>query len=223
MADNVNPFSYSQIDTGLEAKAKQNAGVTAVLRKIVDAVQAIVFLGAIFIVLYLFFIIPTQVDGISMFPNFKNDQVLLANRLIQLVGGEKGIVKSYDYQRGDIIVYSRPDEPDLIKRIIGLPGERVMISGGRVYVEEIMLTESYINHTERPTYPGTFIAEGQELVVPDNSYFSLGDNRTNSIDSRDARVGFVKRAQIKGSPFFSLTEEFGGLSRPEYSELNSIQ
>jgi signal peptidase I len=206
----ANPFDYTNSN---ENKSKGDT-----FSSILDFLQYAVLIVSVFVVLYLFFIIPTQVDGVSMSPNFKNDEILLTNRLIAIAGGSN-LIQSYNYQRGDIIVYTRTDKPDLIKRVIGLPGESVMIKDNSVFVNGQKLTESYINPQEKPTEPGTFIAEGEEKIVPPNSYFTLGDNRTNSIDSRDARVGWVERDQIKGSPFVRLIPP-KIISRPDYPLLS---
>lgn len=199
-----NPFDYTSAPTSRGPK-------------LIDVLQFVVLGAAVMVVLYLFFIIPTQVDGQSMERNYFNDEVLLSNRLLQLVGGPKGLIKSYDYQRGDIVVFMREGQPDLIKRIIALEGERVMIKGNRVYVNGKLLPESYIP-ADKPTAAGTFIAEGEEKVVPAGSYFALGDNRINSKDSRSADVGFVKREQLRGAPFVRILPlgKFNFIQRPVY-------
>lgn len=192
-------------------------------KKVLDVLQVIMLLASFLVVLYLFFIIPTQVDGQSMEPTFQNDEVLFTNRLLQVAGGPSGVFRSYDYQRGDVIVYTREGEADLIKRIIGLEGERIRIEDNRVYINGVLLREDYIDHAQKPTQPGSFIAEGEEKIIPPGSYFTLGDNRTNSIDSRSSQVGFVRREQIRGSPFFQLLplSELGFLERPDYGTLGN--
>jgi signal peptidase I len=209
MANNTNPFDYT---TGSVAPSASGS------KRIVDVLQIVVLIAAVLVVLYLFFIIPTQVNGQSMERNFLNDEVLLTNRLLQIAGGPSGLVKGYDYQRGDVVVFMRKDEPDLIKRIIGMPGERVMIKNNHVWINGVELREDYIPE-DKPTQPGTFIAHGEEKVVPAGSYFALGDNRINSIDSRTASVGFVKREQLRGGPFLRILplNRFGPINRPTYN------
>src|SRR5579871_6628888 len=85
-------------------------------------------------------------------------------------------------QRGDIAVLRSPDDTDnvdLIKRIIGLPGDRVVVKHGDVFINDEALAEPYIHFQASYTYP----ADGRDLVVPPNQYFVLGDNRSNSRDS----------------------------------------
>jgi signal peptidase I len=108
-----------------------------------------------------------RVDGTSMVPTLQDGEFVLVNKLSYKIG---------DVSRGDIIVFHYPVNPqeDLIKRVMGLPGDHVKVQDGQVYVNDIMLNESYI--AARPTYAG-------EWQVPEDSYFVLGDNRNNSSDS----------------------------------------
>ncbi len=98
--------------------------------------------------------------------------------------------------RGDIIVFHSPGQQrtDLVKRVIGLPGETVQIVNGAVYIDDHRLDEPYITEPWNGDLPRTFI--------PDDYYFVLGDNRNNSEDSRSPRVGLVARSQIIGKALF---------------------
>jgi signal peptidase I len=98
-------------------------------------------------------------------------------------------------ERGDIVVFSPTEalqqqniQDPLIKRIIGLPGDKVQVRGRQVYINDRPLTETYIS--DKPEY------EWGPMVVPPNSYFVLGDNRNNSYDSHF--WGFVPRENIIG-------------------------
>ena len=98
-------------------------------------------------------------------------------------------------QRGDIAVLRSPDttdDVDLIKRIIGLPGDRLRIEHGEVFINDQKLDEPYIRFQASYNYPQT----GQNITVPPGKYFVLGDNRDNSSDSR--YIGFVPRRNIVG-------------------------
>lgn len=110
------------------------------------------------------------VDGSSMEPNFHTGQLLIVNRLAYRFG---------TLERGDVIVFRFPGNTadDYIKRIIGLPGERITIKDGNVYVNDVLLEEPYLD-------PNTIFPYGGEWVVPADNYFVLGDNRAHSSDSR---------------------------------------
>jgi len=210
MNDN-NPFAVKNYNT------KTNPRVGGLL---IDALQIVVFALAISVVVYLFVAIPNQVDGLSMYPNLHNQDILFTNKIIAMWGGPTGILKNYDYQRGDIVVFQEPSNPDLVKRVVGLPGESVKVSQGHVYINGKRLVEEYLGD-EVVTSPGTFLAENEEKVVPVNSYFCLGDNRPNSKDSRNADVGFIKREYIKGSPFIRVFpfDRFGLMQRGKSEEI----
>ena len=81
----------------------------------------------------------------------------------------------------------------LIKRVVGLPGERFQLSEGEIYIDETPLIEVYAEGTTRGE---------MDIVIPFDSYLVLGDNRENSLDSRDSMVGFVEKKDILGSVFF---------------------
>ena len=122
-----------------------------------------------------------RVEGTSMVPTLQNEEFVLVNRLAYQMGA---------HQRGDIIVFHHPSgqkQEDLIKRVIGLPGDRVRAESGSIYVNDVQLKEGYIK--EAPAYTG-------EWIVPDGQLFVLGDNRNNSSDSH--QWGFVQYDDIVG-------------------------
>ena len=110
-----------------------------------------------------------RVDGYSMNPSLENGEYILVNKLAYKLGAPS---------RGDIIVFSYPRDPsqDLIKRVIGLPGDTVMVENGRVLVNGLQLEEPYI--ASAPFYNGTWQVEAGSLFV-------LGDNRNESKDSHE--------------------------------------
>src|SRR5690348_13837659 len=112
-----------------------------------------------------------------MFPTFKNGEYVLTNLIALKLG---------PLQRGDVIVFKAPDAPDkdYIKRVIGLPGERVYILDGNVYVNNKKLDESAYLQPDIKSYAGAFLKEDQPVVVPQDEYFVMGDNRPESSDSR---------------------------------------
>lgn len=207
-----NPFAYN---SNTVTSSQPNS-----FKKAVDIMQGLVIFLAVLVLIYLFFIIPSQVDGSSMFPNLVNDEILLTNRLVQIAGGPGKPLKSYDYQRGDIVVFRKDTmDTDLVKRVIGLPGESIKIEGGSFYINGHKLTENYIDTATYPTQPDTFLPEGVEKQIPADSYVLVGDNRPGSRDSRSADVGFVKRSEIKGAPFVRVypLNKFSLLKRGKYT------
>jgi signal peptidase I len=106
-------------------------------------------------------------------------------------------VLGHEPNRGDVMIFVYPGDdergkPDFIKRIIGLPGDRVRVSDGIVYVNDKPLDEPYIK--EQP------FSDYEERVVPENSFFAMGDNRNHSRDSRS--WGFVPRKNLEGRALF---------------------
>jgi signal peptidase I len=126
-----------------------------------------------------------DIDGPCMQPNFYTGQRVLVNKVVY---------KFRAPQRGDVIIFQspRPEQGDLIKRIIGLPGESVEIADGRVYIHKdgqvFPLDEPYVPEPARNDYKGS--------IIPENTYFVLGDNRNYSDDSRGGWV--VPRQNIVG-------------------------
>jgi len=121
-----------------------------------------------------------RVENVSMKPTLQPGEFLLVNRVAYKLG-EPSI--------GDIIVFHAPgnSELDYIKRIIALPGDKVRVSDGTVYVNDQPLYEPYISDV--PNYSG-------DWQVPPDEFFVLGDNRNNSSDSH--LWGFVPREDIVG-------------------------
>ncbi len=121
-----------------------------------------------------------RVDGFSMDPTLHNGEFILVNRLAYRFGS---------FQRGDIIVFRFPVDPsqDLIKRVIGLPGDTVSIQRGIVSVNGQPLDEPYI--AAAPAYSG-------EWNVPSDRLFVLGDNRNDSSDSHS--WGLLPAANVIG-------------------------
>ncbi|GAB4506528.1 MAG: signal peptidase I [Anaerolineales bacterium] len=129
-----------------------------------------------------------RIQGDSMLPTLETGQFVLVERV------------SYRFsepQRGDIVVFEYPRAPqeDFVKRIIGLPGETVEITGGQVYINGNLLAESYVHGQPTLTYRPVNITLGQD------EYFVMGDNRAASSDSRT--WGPLPRQNIIGRAWLS--------------------
>ena len=100
-------------------------------------------------------------------------------------------------ESGDIIVFhDEKNQSNYVKRVIGLPGDEILIKDGNVYRNGTLLKEPYIKETTQ----GEF-----SIVVPERTFFCMGDNRNVSIDSRDERIGCVSKSQILGKVIFSIS------------------
>lgn len=158
-----------------------------------EFIEAAVFALAIFVVVYLFLFQPNQVKGHSMDPTFHDGEYILTDKISFRMGLPR---------RGDVVVFASPKNADVdfIKRIIGLPGERIKIRSGKVYINGALLDESTYLAAGVYTGPESFLAENQEYSVPTGKYFVLGDNRPGSSDSRD--FGPVVPKEFIGKVFF---------------------
>jgi len=144
-----------------------------------------------------------RVDGFSMQPTLHNNEFILVDKL------------SYRFEQphdGDIIVFRYPYPPfkDFIKRIIGVPGDRISIHGGYVYRNGKPLHERYI--AQRPNYTMPTIPTTNSTLVPKNEYFVLGDNRNFSDDSH--LWGLLPRHDIIGRALIAYwpPQDFGLLA-----------
>ncbi len=124
-----------------------------------------------------------KVEGPSMMPTLQNSEYILVDKAEYYLRAP---------QRGDVIVFVAPPNPstDYVKRVIGLPGDTVRVdANGQVFVNDVRITEPYVNDLTNPYEPNTW-------KLGPNQYFVLGDNRGDSSDSR--AWGPVPRANIIG-------------------------
>ncbi len=131
---------------------------------------------------------PFEIVGSAMAPNYKSGQYYLS---------DEKVYQNTMPQRGDVIIYQNPRDAfdQHIKRIIGLPGEKIKIMEGHVYINNSLLSEPYLSSSV-VTQTFGFIKEGEEITIPADNYFLLGDNRPYSSDSRE--FGFIPMSKIFG-------------------------
>ena len=131
----------------------------------------------------------TEVDGSSMEPTLSNGDNLFVDKISY---------RFHDPERFDIIVFPfrYKENTYYIKRIIGMPGETVRIdTDGNIYINEVKLEESYGKEVIRADRLGRSV---NPVVLGEDEYFVMGDNRNNSSDSRTEAVGNISRKDIIG-------------------------
>jgi len=161
----------------------------------IELLQVVIVALAIIIPVRYYFIKPFYVKGASMEPSFHDNEYLVIDEI------------SYRFKeplRGEIVVFRYPRDPGqfFIKRIVGLPGETVQVTGSEVFVNGEELEEIYLESDE--------ITKGEIVVtLQTDEYFVLGDNRSFSLDSRSfgplKREFIVGKTWIRGWPFDKFT------------------
>lgn len=163
----------------------------------------------------------------SMKPTLQIGDHILVNKFtygVDLPFTDITIIPGGRPERGDIIVFEYPVEPDkdFIKRVIGVPGDVVEIKNKDVYVNGERLEQGYTMHTENHIIPGEKTERDNfgPVTVPENEYFVLGDNRDNSYDSRF--WGFVEDGALKGEAFIIYWSWDKERFWPRWSRLGKI-
>jgi len=193
------------------------------------ALQSLLHLIVIAIFIITFCVQPFRIPSESMESTLLVGDFLLVDKQAAAPDGAGTLLPTVAIHRGDIIVFHDPVDATLhlVKRVIGLPGDRLRLREGRVYINGHALIEPYAVY--RPSPPDNFrdnfprlqsadpeinshwwirmrfLIEDNELIIPTGNYFVLGDNRNDSEDSR--YWGFVPREAIVGKPlviYFSL-------------------
>ncbi|CAG7623350.1 signal peptidase I [Paenibacillus allorhizosphaerae] len=135
---------------------------------------------------------PFIVEGPSMEPNFYTGERLIVNKFIYRFG---------DPKHGEVVVFHATKDKDYIKRVIAVPGEKVRVEGDKLFVNGQQVDETYLkpalDEAAKRGIPYNN-RDFSEQTVPEGSIFVMGDNRSNSSDSRDPSVGFVKYDKIVG-------------------------
>lgn len=171
-----------------------------------EMVRVAVISLAIIIPVRYFLIQPFYVKGASMEPNFYDHEYLIIDEI------------SYRFnqpQRGDIVVFKYPKDPKqfFIKRVVGLPGERVKIEDNKIYIDGTILNEAYLDSGAETVLA---LRGYGDVVLGSDEYFLLGDNRSQSLDSRSfgpvKREYIIGRTWLRGWPFNRVTF----FNAPEY-------
>ncbi len=177
--------------------------VQSQLRTLIEWVAVAVGALAVALLIKAFLLQAFYIPTASMDPTLREDDRVLVNKLSYRVG---------DVQRGDIIVFRKPDGApgdieDFIKRVIGLPGETISFSDGTVFIDGRSLTEDYVRGvptTTQQLIPGcdTTPAVADTCRIPADTLFVMGDNRESSFDSR--RFGPIDQSSVIGRAFLKV-------------------
>ncbi len=178
---------------------------------LLDVVFNIVVIVAIVAGIRTFLVSPFQVEGSSMVSTLEDNEYIVINKLVYFLNTP---------DRGDIVVFRPPNDPKkyYVKRVIGLPGDTVIIRDGNVFLKkageqtEQQLEEPYLDaRNQGKTFrhpPGQGDSSEQDFTVPADNYFLMGDNRQGSLDSRSFTLEngtpepYVMRSDIKGRVWF---------------------
>jgi signal peptidase I len=209
--------------------ASRMARVRLHLPTVPEALASLLQTVVVALFLLTFLLEPYLIPSESMEHTLLVGDFLLVNKQVYAPSGKLGrwLLPYHDVSRGDIIVFHHERPPFLVKRVVGLPGDRLRIEDGRVTVNGQVQSEPYAafepaaSNPFRDDFPATVYTDPQvdpmwwqqmqtlthagELIVPQGEYFVLGDNRNHSLDSRF--WGFVPRSQIVARPlviYFSL-------------------
>jgi len=146
---------------------------------------------AVFIRLFLFEVF--LVEGSSMYPTLQNHERLIVNKATYFFN---------EPEQGDIIVFKFSPQRDFIKRVIGVEGDVVEISDGRLLVNNILRNEPFLENY--------YMMNFGPVTIPEGHIFVLGDNRGNSMDSRDPAVGYVSLERVKGKAVVVFWPPYNG-------------
>jgi len=198
----------AQHERAAGAAPTERSAASSLLREVAEVVvlAVILYFGISFAVQ------AVHVEGLSMFATLDNNDYLIANKIDY---------RLHAPQRGDIVILRPPtnNTTDFIKRIIALPGERLLIRDGVVYINGHRLDEPYLpEEWTLQTNPQPW-SIGEGAVIPPNQYFVMGDNRNKSQDSRF--FGTITRDRIDGKAWFRIwpLDSFGNI----YSKVPTLE
>ncbi len=158
------------------------------IKKIVKDIYPYVIVVVLVVIIRSFIITPAFVDGVSMEPTLNDNNVILLNKFNYRIN---------DIKRYDVVVVDWNGEK-IVKRVIGLPGEHVEYKEGNLYIDGFNEKENF-NHAETNDFKLESIGY---LTIPGDKYFVVGDNRTDSTDSRV--IGLIDKKDILGKASFRI-------------------
>jgi signal peptidase I len=228
------PLGSDQSNQGRFAQSSPGSlpGPHLIFPSFLEAGASLLKITVVALFVLTFVVQPFRIPSESMERTLLVGDFLLVNKSLYASSGVWHTILPYqEIKRGDVVVFHFPLDPSqpLVKRVIGLPGDRIHIQSGQVYINGKQLNEPYVvfensdSDTFRDRFPTTIYSDpgidpqwwqemrqrvsNGDLIVPPGHYFVMGDNRNHSRDSR--YWGFVPRKNMMGHPFlvyFSLRE-----------------
>ena len=156
------------------------------MKKFLKELYPYVIIVVVVVLFRTFIATPVRVNGDSMNSTLNNGEILVLNKL------------NKKYKRFDVVVINKKvngSKTKLVKRIIGLPGEKIEYKDNELYINDEKIEDVSLSRTGNFTIKELYSVE----KIPDNYYFVMGDNRNNSSDSRDYRIGLIKKEEIIGT------------------------
>jgi signal peptidase I len=156
------------------------------MKKVLNEVYPYIVIIVVVVLFRTFVATPVRVNGDSMESTLNDGDILILNKI------------NNSYNRFDIVVIDKKlmgKKTKLVKRIIGLPGESIEYKDNNLYINGELVDDISISRTSNFTLQGLYNLD----KIPEDYYFVMGDNRNNSSDSRDYRVGLIKKSEIIGT------------------------
>ncbi|MGG4146130.1 signal peptidase I [Paenibacillus algorifonticola] len=198
--ENVTEITSDSAETATPSaesdKAAPNQKAKA-MKETVEWIKALAIAVVLVVIIRSFLFAPFMVEGESMHPNFETGERLIVNKILY---------KFREPDRGEVVVFHVPEQGrDFIKRVIGLPGDTIKVQGDDVFINDVKLEEPYIAeaikqaqangqlYNNESDFPNERITEA---TVPEDTIFAMGDNRSNSQDSR--ALGYISNKELVG-------------------------
>lgn len=159
------------------------------MKKIIKELYPYVIIIIVVILIRSFIITPVIVSGKSMLPNFNDGELLLVRK----IGYNEKTIKRFD------VVVIKKDKEEIIKRIIGIPGEHISYKNNKLYINDELISEDY-SHLNTKDFNLEEICSCS--IIPEGKYLVLGDNRPISKDSRS--IGLIDEKDIVGKSVLRL-------------------
>ncbi len=197
IADQILELFFALLTIGADGETKSQKRRSSLYANAQETLRFAITVGFFFVIIKTFLIQPFLVQQTSMVPTIQPYDYIIVDRFTYQFLEEP--------KRGEVVIFkSGPENGDryLIKRIIGLPGEQVLVSGtetkivNKEFPNGFILNETYVQNTDERTK--------KIVTLGENEYFMMGDNRPLSLDSRSSQVGPIQRENIVGRTLIRL-------------------